>query len=494
VKRVAYLLLLSLAIAVPSAAADVRVISGCQYGEGRLDRQFACAAPGAEISTSAGVVARPVIGGVTSDNVLGLRVTPEGEFRLAGQSHNGFGNWEWTASQGWKIVGPSYGVNPVLYDYVNTLHVGALSFGSQGLRFADRASGRLFTGDETYADPARRIGEWSTCGEVTVGQSGWSVVALWRGQRYTLERGSIVNIHLTCAGSQLAISYHRQDDRTFWFRWLDASELPAFPVEADPTNPPQPEVCGDGVDNDADGAVDEGCPTEPEPQPSIDLTQAQVDHLVRDQRDVIAGVKRDYPHLRGGEILDQAIHRLNAINSTDRYGRKARQSNGDNRNDDALTIRLKNDDHSQKKIIDALGNAWPNPDPSQPFDVPQWGVVPAHEEPGNGFWSPAARPNLDGTAEPEPDLSQLQARIRQLEADLAGRDQELRAWQEIVVTREQQLQDALRERDQARARVAELENRPQPQYSCEAKVPAILKGLGVKVGCRVFPTPPPPVQ
>lgn len=134
----------------------------------------------------------------------------------------------------------------------------------------------------------------------------------------------------------------------------------------------------------------------------MDLTPEELERLLNNQRHVIEGVKHDYPDLKGPEIVDQSIHRLNKNNHTDRYGRKARQSDGGNPNDDVITIRLDDDDFSQKKLIDVLGNANPHPDPEAPADVPMWGVVPAEQEPGNGFWTPAVRPDLDQVDPPDP--------------------------------------------------------------------------------------------
>jgi len=38
-----------------------------------------------------------------------------------------------------------------------------------------------------------------------------------------------------------------------------------------PPPPPGPEICGDGIDNDHDGQIDEGCPTPPPPPPAQEI-------------------------------------------------------------------------------------------------------------------------------------------------------------------------------------------------------------------------------
>jgi hypothetical protein len=139
-------------------------------------------------------------------------------------------------------------------------------------------------------------------------------------------------------------------------------------------------------------------------EPDMDISQEELDHLLRDQTDVIEGVKHDYPNLHGADITDQSIHRLNKRNNTNRYGRKARQPNGGNPNEDVVTIRLKDDDYSQKKLIDVLidgGGA----------DKPTWQVKPANEEPGNGYWTPAVHPDRDAEVPPDPPTGSLNVLI-----------------------------------------------------------------------------------
>lgn len=133
----------------------------------------------------------------------------------------------------------------------------------------------------------------------------------------------------------------------------------------------------------------------------MDISQAALDELLRDQSRETHAIKARWPHLKGGEIVDQLIHILNRKNQTDRYGRKARRADGSDLNDDVVAIRLVDADHGRKKMIDALGNAHPG-DQDKPEDVPTWSIVPAHEEAGNGYWAPAEGADLEDDKEEEP--------------------------------------------------------------------------------------------
>lgn len=127
-----------------------------------------------------------------------------------------------------------------------------------------------------------------------------------------------------------------------------------------------------------------------------------------DRTDVVEGVKRDYPHLKGGAIVDQLAHRLNGIHGLHSaaivFGRKARQRDGGNPNEDVLAVRRSLTEVSQKAMVDVLINGWPGDpnEPEKPIDVPTWSVIPEHEEAGNGFWRPPVAPDLDGVISPPP--------------------------------------------------------------------------------------------
>jgi len=239
-------------LSAPAQAAETITVQNCRYGEQRTDGVLACVQP-TQIYTGGAPIPLPTFirdGISVTDQPLGLRVTPGGEFKMAGQSWNGLGNWLYEGGA-WRIAGPSYGVNPVLFDYANVLFAGAPQYGSQGLRFfgtaplpacTGNATKTLCTGDNTYADNVRRLGQWTEIGDVVVGQSGYSCIAIYQGIRRVLDLGFCVEIHMTRSGELLAISYHLEDLNVRRFRLLAASELNSFPIEATTLPPVTPPV------------------------------------------------------------------------------------------------------------------------------------------------------------------------------------------------------------------------------------------------------------
>ena len=121
------------------------------------------------------------------------------------------------------------------------------------------------------------------------------------------------------------------------------------------------------------------------------ISPEHLNAYLADQSGLVATVKRDYPNLSTGELTDQVIHRLNREHATDVFGRKARNPDGSNPNEDAVTIRLDDADYSKKKLIDVWGGSKKVP----PDNTPVWQVRPESEEPGNGYWRPAMLPDRD---------------------------------------------------------------------------------------------------
>lgn len=102
--------------------------------------------------------------------------------------------------------------------------------------------------------------------------------------------------------------------------------------------------------------------------------------------DVVKAVNYDYPGLirHGGDFVDQVAHRLNRIDQTTKWGRKARNADGSNLNDDVLAYQIDPSDFSKKKMVDIIID-WDGPNPT-----PVWNVIPVEEEEGNGYWAPPA--------------------------------------------------------------------------------------------------------
>jgi hypothetical protein len=195
--------------------------------------QYAILVPGKHIETHQGNVPLPFGG----DNVLFLDITPT---NIAGQSHSGQGNVEWSGE--WTVKAASYGTNPVIYDNAGVLHHGAPQFGAQGFRFVDE-NNRIWTGDETYADHNLRLGEWTRLGDVTVGQSGYNLAILYKGERRVVARGvGPQNIKFKRTGEWCVVSwYDVQPSVAAHVRWFHTSEIASeFPLEAAVVESPPP--------------------------------------------------------------------------------------------------------------------------------------------------------------------------------------------------------------------------------------------------------------
>jgi hypothetical protein len=242
-------LLVALSLATVARAEVVRLeIPGGWYGEGRLDRQYAVLVTNQFIATSAGRVELPryvVDGREVADNVLFLRVPPTGAFAISGQSHAGLGNWEWKDGL-WRISSPSFGVNPIIYDWLDRFYyaVPGGGTGSQGYRYATHTND-LVTGDATYADPARAIWEYTTYGDVTIGQGANGCIAIHGVLRYTLEPGDCRFVRYTRSADMLAVTMVKQVQGKTVLLWMNVQDLASFPPEGtiipDPEPEPEPE-------------------------------------------------------------------------------------------------------------------------------------------------------------------------------------------------------------------------------------------------------------
>ena len=229
-----FLVLALLSLAVSSEAAVRRVeIPGGWYGEARVDGKYAVLVRGSHVQTDTGRVELP-----DHQNVLFLRTTPTGPFVFGGQDHAGRGNLEYR-NGAWRLVGDSYGVNPVIYDWNGVLHQGALAFGSQGFRYATLAN-QLVTGDATYADSSRRIWEYTTYGDITIGQGEAGCIALRGAERRMLEPGDCRFVRYTRINDALAVTMVKQPQNKTILLWFNAADLSGFPSESVPTTPPPP--------------------------------------------------------------------------------------------------------------------------------------------------------------------------------------------------------------------------------------------------------------
>lgn len=205
---------------------------GGSYIDGRPSGEHAVLYAGSHIGSHLGVL--PLAGdGRPNQDVLFLRITPSGEFKIAGQGHDDGLCWEWASGQ-WATHGPTHGVSPVIYDNAGTLlivrpPVPGHEQTSQGYRFVD-ASGRVWFGDETYADKDRHIWEYTTLG-VTVGQ-GESGCHVLTPEHRLLEAGDTRFVRYAAVDGLHAIAIVKPGESCLHI--LHTPELLALPLVAQP--------------------------------------------------------------------------------------------------------------------------------------------------------------------------------------------------------------------------------------------------------------------
>ena len=238
-----------------------RQIPGAREGEALPTGEYAVLIPHVGVETHLGRIPLPpeevAAGGM---GPLYLRVTLN-PFRFAGQSHGLTGHsWEWSVADGWVLGGEAFGVSGAIYDRDGVLHLATpdSGIGSQGWRYVEDGTGRLVTGDETYADPARRLWEWTRHGEITVGQGPDSrpgaadggCLALWDdGYRVRVQAGDARFVRFNRVDDQIAISMAllKEGRHVIWRGTVD--ELRALPVDASPA-PVDPTPMPEGTEVD----------------------------------------------------------------------------------------------------------------------------------------------------------------------------------------------------------------------------------------------------
>ncbi len=201
-------------------------------------------------------------GDVTGRELLWVRTWTD---RFAGLGHDGH-VWEWTGR--WKDYGPYVAPRAVIYRPDGSLEIVRAATwpgtGTQGWRYvAD--DGTLVEAYKTYIDNGRRIYEYTTRRDVTIGQGEQGIEALFGARRVRLDalfpadvnRGSNpqwLDVNFTRAGDDYAVSWyvaHSPTEYTACIVWLTDAELRALPdavttppiPHPDPTpEPPMPEI------------------------------------------------------------------------------------------------------------------------------------------------------------------------------------------------------------------------------------------------------------
>ncbi len=233
--RYALLLLATLLCAVQSGAAERRVFAGGWYATALPNREYAVLIGNSHVETHRGRVELPA-----GQNVLRPRIAP-GKF--AGQGHQDTQAWLWDGLR-WTSHGPAHGVGPVIFDRAGRLVIATAAQGSQGYRYVDEA-GRLWTGDETYADRSNHLWEWTTRGSIQCGQGGdeEGLQCLVHGRRVLVEPGVVRFLDFSADGESLALAWTAPTQGYAAILWVTAAELatlPTYDVPASGDRPPAP--------------------------------------------------------------------------------------------------------------------------------------------------------------------------------------------------------------------------------------------------------------
>lgn len=218
-------------------------LPGAQYPDARPDGRFVALVPSQHLVTDTGIVPLP-----SGQDVLDLRLAPDG-VRIAGIGHQDDQAWLW-GGQAWSAHGVTLGPRSVMFDArgaLLTVPGAGHPAGSQGYRYVDDAGAVVYAW-QTYADPARHIWEYTTYGDVTIGQGGAGplgddpAIAIVGGAYRLLSEGCCRFINVHHDGDTYAIAWWRQDTNSAHVRWLTRAGLLALPVYVVPSAAVQPPV------------------------------------------------------------------------------------------------------------------------------------------------------------------------------------------------------------------------------------------------------------
>lgn len=487
--------LLALGLTVSAHADVVRLeVPNGWYAEAQTNGTYAVALLDGPVVTDHGTVPQPAPG----DRPLYVRSSRDG-VRFAGQSQAGAGSWEWTGSA-WRLdPNPAFGVSGLIYDAESVLRFAVPGVtGSQGFRYVDDTTGRLVTGDETYSDPMRRIFEFTTHGEVTIGQGLDGCIALTETDmsvngvrvldRRLIEPGDCRFVRFNRHANQLAVAMVKLPEHKTVLLWLTVDDLQTFPVERmDPTPVP--------------GPVEPAHPTEPQtvPDDSVAASAEASRHpmLLQQMR---AGsdacdarraqglsteqCEQEVNNLKGHmtRFIAFAVHRIHP-----EWGLREKMTGAHSVRFDGVSL-----------ATDVL--MWrPN---GQIVDVVSdrgtgWGMSTGDVQPVSQWVEPVPEPDDQAAPLPTDDVAALKARVASLETQLARailQEAAAVAERDRAVARNMDTQSQLDAANatvvvlnaQVAALAAELQQlKSQPPPSCEAKVPAVLRALGIRVGCVV---------
>ena len=264
-----------------------KILSGGWYCDVRPDGSYVVLVPNSHLETNRGTVSLP-----NGQNLLYVDLAPDG-VRFAGVGNADDHCWEWTGNQ-WVDHGIAIGPRAVIYDNNGVLHIVnrvGTATGSQGWRYVDDA-GTPVPSDLTYADPARRVWEYTTHAGITIGQGGDGplggdpAIVLIDGQRRLLSPGQCRFLKFPLQGQDASIAFVREDSRVAVMLTTTLDQLRALPLANDAAPAPQPKP-------------------DPIPEPPKPTPMAIPNHL-----DTLNAVRAKYPELVD---RDQAVAILNEV-------------------------------------------------------------------------------------------------------------------------------------------------------------------------------------
>src|SRR5688572_4623224 len=142
------------------------------YGDARVDGRVAIARPGVDVVTDVGSIPQPAGRPALYCRLHHTNLRIACTWSDGGPDHAK----EWIGGT-WVDRGLSCGTNAVIYDNTGLLHISDCgpAVGSQGWRYVDAAN-RLVTSDETYADIAKGIFEYTKWPDIWIGQGNTGAV------------------------------------------------------------------------------------------------------------------------------------------------------------------------------------------------------------------------------------------------------------------------------------------------------------------------------
>jgi len=172
---------------------------------------------------------------------LFLRLNPLDDLTFAGQSHDTPDTLLYRETHWTRVLPAACGANPVIFDHAGALHISDCSMGVNGWRHVDPITGKLISGDDTYAHPSGQISEYTDLGNgLAIGQSNVKEgCALWDGTHSRLiEPGGARFIRVSRDGDQVAIAMVKEHGEPSVLIWTTVTELLALPVLERPAPAP----------------------------------------------------------------------------------------------------------------------------------------------------------------------------------------------------------------------------------------------------------------